>query len=133
MSGSTISTGSSATYTPSTEIASNYLTNGIYLISLLGYYTSSGNSSTYLSLAFTVAVTSNNSISPGGAIVQGISMNNVIGNTLTNHVVSLYTPTFVVTVTSPTYYYGYANITISSGSGTSYTPTVQITSITRIG
>lgn len=116
-------------YSPSTGVAGNLLTPGIYIACLYVYCFPYPGSSVNTTLNY--GITTNSSSSPGGGsiinfVTSGISLANTYNNTFLGN------PSFIFTVPTTAYCYSYAVTSGGSLTGT-YGLGIRTISIARIG
>ena len=117
-------------FAPSTGVAGNLLTPGIYIVTIYAFIFFSGVTTS--TSAFTAGIARNVSTNPVGFddinnVSVGVGGSNIQTGTYA------YWPTFVFTVPSTAYYYTYVTSSSGSMNAGTYGIGVRTTSMTRIG
>ena len=130
VSGSAISTGSTYVYSPSTGTSTYLLNPGVYIASLYG--TISFANVTTTNITFQIGIATNSTTSPLSGNTNITYLDNTITYSPPNQNKSSYSGTLVFTASGTNYYYAYAYMSITSLTGTSVTPSIQMVNIIRI-
>ena len=108
---------SGTVFSPSTGVAGNLLTPGTYNIFLFGVLYNGTTVTTNTSLTFGVASHPTTNPTTGSTIITSLNIGGytVIGSSISS---LSFSPSFVFTVTTSAYYYGFVTSTVNSTNGT---------------